>query len=233
MGATNFEYGAQAIAPKTEVPPDFCGNSPAISAKTKLCISASTTDTVHTSGETAPTPAAIDPMEKSTSAGTPLAIQNPPVQPIERFIPPTSGSAFVATPGDGTVFDMWSLRTGAGWRTDTGRETTQRPCNWLWFAYRSFDAFRACYGLVTRSEKTPTAKDVPCSEEVVWARGRTVASCPVAATRGAPSAYRTLTRMMNGDHVDLLLESLRTRRPASRPRVQPGGLERDAHGLDL
>src|SRR3954470_19499081 len=130
MGATNFEYGAHAIAPKTEVPPDFCGNRPAISAKTKLCMSASTTETIHTSGETAPTPAAMDPMEKSTRAGTPLAIQKPPCQPIERFIPPSSVWTPAAS-GAGMVFDMWVLRRGR-LATELCGETTQRADDWLW-----------------------------------------------------------------------------------------------------
>jgi len=86
-GATSLEYGAHAIAPNTDVPPDFWGNKPAISANTKLCIKARQTEITQINGEMAPTPAAIDPIENSTRAGTPLAIQKPCCQPIERCMP--------------------------------------------------------------------------------------------------------------------------------------------------
>ena len=50
----------------------------------KLWISPRVTDTAQTSTDTVPTVDAMDPTENSTSAGTPLATQNAPVQVIER-----------------------------------------------------------------------------------------------------------------------------------------------------
>src|SRR5947208_16250065 len=64
---------------------------PAISAKTALWISPNTTDTVHTSADGVPTVAAIEPIEVRTRAGTPLAIQNAPVQLSDRWSPGSSG----------------------------------------------------------------------------------------------------------------------------------------------
>src|SRR4029078_560708 len=50
---------------------------------------------VQTSADALPTVAAIPPIENSTSAGTPLATQNAPVQSIFRCRPCSAASAFI------------------------------------------------------------------------------------------------------------------------------------------
>ncbi len=83
-GAINLLYLTQATAPYTDAPPDLCGNKPAISAYVNAWIKPNPIDSIHTSHEGLPTVAAIAPIENKTSAGTPLATQNAPCQPIFR-----------------------------------------------------------------------------------------------------------------------------------------------------
>src|ERR1700754_235194 len=103
IAATNFEYGIHAMAPYTEAPPAFCGYMPAISAQVKLWISPNVTETVHTATDGVPTVAAIEPIENSTSAGTPLAIQNAPVQLMVRWRPGSAGVVTGPPPSGGTA----------------------------------------------------------------------------------------------------------------------------------
>src|SRR5699024_9199884 len=91
------EYGSQAIAPYTDVPPDLLGYRPAISAYVADCTIPKVTERVHTSQETAPTVAEMSAIESRTSAGTPLAIQTAPFQETWRCRPSTSSTPTVET----------------------------------------------------------------------------------------------------------------------------------------
>jgi len=72
------------MAPYTEAPPDLCGNRPAISAYVKAWMKPKAIEIIQTSQEGRPFVAATAPTENRTSAGTPLATQNAPVQSIFR-----------------------------------------------------------------------------------------------------------------------------------------------------
>ena len=59
---------------------------------------------VHTAHDAMPTVAAIEPIENSTSAGTPLAIQKAPVQLMPRCRPPWSAGVAETTPSISSAF---------------------------------------------------------------------------------------------------------------------------------
>jgi hypothetical protein len=92
------------------------GKRLAISAKMNAWSGPIETDTIQISGESVPVRTTIDPTEKSSSAGTPRAIENPSNQ-VRVLASPNASAALAGRPSRSSLIDppvdwlllVWSL----------------------------------------------------------------------------------------------------------------------------